>query len=424
MARRFLFGPVSADFAEQNLYTLRQAGQCLAFSHRTGTDLHITNHETWESLGARLPPGWQPDFLVLNLAYQTIPPAFWQVPVPLIALAPDWNFTFHGLRRLLPFCDLVVTDTPGVATLRRHGFERVLPAILFGLERAYLEAPPPSGEYTWDVLFVGNLHSAVQRERLSWLGRLANRADHWRVRLATGVFGEDYRTLLRRSRIVFNRSVRGECNRRVFEAAASGALVFQENDNTESAALFRDRRECVCYTDDNLEELLDYYLTHEDERRAIAEAGRQLALRRPYAFFWNQVLAQIEQQWPHLQAQRGPATPTARWRGAVGPHGAGAQQCGWRRSSVSRRPGRHPRHRAGGDPIAQRLGCHLRARGLHQGDRSGIVGGTSCPSFSTRADRGGHAPHRGPQPYRSTGREWTEATGPRRRPSPAGPAGP
>ena len=32
-----------------------------------------------------------------------------------------------------------------------------------------------------DILFVGNLHPAVQRERLYWLGRLARLADKWKV---------------------------------------------------------------------------------------------------------------------------------------------------------------------------------------------------------------------------------------------------
>src|SRR5207245_9689137 len=84
---------------------------------------------------------------------------------------------------------------------------------------------------------------------------------------------EEYRKLVGRSRIVFNVSIRGECNKRVFEAAA-GALLYQEEGNREVPAYFRDRHECVYYTEENLEPLLEYYLEHEEERRAIAEAAR------------------------------------------------------------------------------------------------------------------------------------------------------
>jgi spore maturation protein CgeB len=61
---------------------------------------------------------------------------------------------------------------------------------------------------------------------------------------------------------------------RAFDAAAAGALLFQEAGNREVKGMFADRRECVFYCDEDLEELLEYYLTHEDERRAIAEAAR------------------------------------------------------------------------------------------------------------------------------------------------------
>jgi GT2 family glycosyltransferase/predicted Zn-dependent protease len=305
MPRRYLFGPVTADFAGQNLYAMRQAGACRAFNHRTDTDLPVTAGETWGSLCARLPAGWAPDFLVLNLSYNTIPRGLWEAPVPLVGLAGDWNFLYHHYRRVLPGCDLVFVDRPGVEVLLRQGFDHVHPANLFGLERAFLEDQAPEGERDIDVLFVGNLHPAVQRERLAWLGRVARLADRHRVVIATGVFGEQHRALLRRARVVFNRSVHGECNRRAFEAAASGALLFQERGNAEVAALFRDRQECVFYGDDDLEELLEHYLTQEDERRAIAETGRQVALSRPYAFFWDQLLEQVDARWPALQERVG-----------------------------------------------------------------------------------------------------------------------
>jgi hypothetical protein len=105
---------------------------------------------------------------------------------------------------------------------------------------------------------------------------------------------------LQRARIVFNRSIRGEANRRAFEAVAAGALLFQEKDNRETLQFFRDQRECVYYTDDNLEALLEYYLEHEDKRRAIADAGQARAVECSFEKLWSQQLALIEDEWPHL----------------------------------------------------------------------------------------------------------------------------
>ena len=95
-------------------------------------------------------------------------------------------------------------------------------ANLFGLPEAFLAEHAESAERDIDILFIGNMHSAVQSERLGWLGRLARLSGHRCVVIKQGVFGDEYRKLLSRARIVFNRSIRGECSKRMFEGA-SGA---------------------------------------------------------------------------------------------------------------------------------------------------------------------------------------------------------
>jgi glycosyltransferase involved in cell wall biosynthesis/Tfp pilus assembly protein PilF len=297
MARHYLFGPVTLDFADQNLHGLRQIGNCLAFDHAGATDLAIGPTDTWESVCARLPTGWQPDFVVLHLPYTTIPACLWSAPVPLVGWAEDWNLLWHGYRRRLRRCDLILVDSLGVETFARQGVGQARAANLFGCKRPFLEAMPDDSRRDVDVLFVGNLHPAVQRERLPWLARLARLGERRRIVIRTGVLGDAYRALLAQARIVFNRSTRGECNLRVFEAAAAGALLFQEADNREVPAYFRDRQECVYYTADNLEALLEYYLDHEDERRAVAEAARARVRQYGFEALWEGVLDLVEREW-------------------------------------------------------------------------------------------------------------------------------
>jgi hypothetical protein len=272
---RYLFGPVRADFARDKLGRLRASGTCLAFGPDGPVDLVVGPCDTWTDVAARFPAGWQPDFIALWLAYTSVPGCLWQAPVPLLGLAGDWNLLWHGYRELLPLCAALLTDTPGVAALHGVGLRQARPANLYGSGAAFLEPFREEGPRDIDVLFVGNLNPAVQRQRMPWLGRLARLADRYQVVIRTGVFGAEYRRLLGRARIVFNRSARGECNQRVFEAAAADTLLFQEAENQEVSACFRDREECVYYTADDLEGLLEHYLTHEDERREIANAARR-----------------------------------------------------------------------------------------------------------------------------------------------------
>jgi glycosyltransferase involved in cell wall biosynthesis/Tfp pilus assembly protein PilF len=326
MALKYLFGPVSATFAADNLHGPRQAGDCLAFDAAGTTDLTIGPGDSWESVCGRLPGGWRPDFVALYLPYTTIPACLWDAPVPLVGLASDWNFLFHHLRRRLPCCDLVLTDTAGVEIFARGGMDHARSARLFGLERPWLEEQPAEGARDIDILFVGNLHPAVQRERLPWLGRLARLGERWNVEICTSVFGPAYRELLRRARVVFNRSVRGECNRRVVEAAAAGALLFQEAENREVPAWFRDGQECVYYRDDNLEERLEYYLTHEDERRAIAARAREHVAAYSFEELWRQQVEAIEREWNGIRERmtRRPKLAGA-WSGDHAPTEAGAR---------------------------------------------------------------------------------------------------
>src|SRR5207248_3120149 len=130
---------------------------------------------------------------------------FWSAPVPIIGLAPDWPLLWHYYRRRLRSCDLILTDAAGVETLQREGITLARPANLYGCERSFL----PAGESSEkrrdiDILFVGNLNAAVQRDRLPWMMRLARLAQRWRVTIRAAVFGETYRQLLRRTKIVFS----------------------------------------------------------------------------------------------------------------------------------------------------------------------------------------------------------------------------
>jgi GT2 family glycosyltransferase/tetratricopeptide (TPR) repeat protein len=302
--RRYLFGPVTRSFAEQNLECARATGNCLAFGLAEGLDLSIGVGDSWDTVLTRLPAGWLPEFVVLYLPYTTIPSCLWSAPVPLIGLAADWNLLWHYYRRCLPLCDLVLTDTAGVEVLKRQVIHQVHKACLFGCERAFLERTPRDVARDIDILFVGNVHPVIQGGRLAWLARLAHLSERWHVRIESGVFGDAYRELLTRARIVFNRSIRGECNKRVFEAAAAGALLFQEAENLEIQQFFTPDEECVLYDDRNLRTLLEYYLEHEDERRAIAERAQRRAEGYRFECLWEAQQELIKAEWPSICKHR------------------------------------------------------------------------------------------------------------------------
>src|SRR5436190_22779082 len=113
MRRRFLLGPVRRDYVERNFPSFLRDSRCRPFDW-TGTDaFDLSAHTSWESYRASWPADWSPDYLALYLAYRSIPDWIWQAPLPIVGLAPDWNFLWHPYRQLFPLVDLVVTDTEG-----------------------------------------------------------------------------------------------------------------------------------------------------------------------------------------------------------------------------------------------------------------------------------------------------------------------
>ncbi len=245
----------------------------------------------WATFGAAC-PSWEaavagfdtsPEAVLLWLGYASVPAWVWSAPVPVVALAHDPNLLWNGYQHTLPLADLVLTDALSAERFQRAGLAHVRPANLFGLDRHFLAGiDTPEAERDIDVLFVGNLHPAVQGPRSRWLGRLGLLAGRYQVRIAAGVFDEKYSALLRRAKLVFNPAVRGECNLRAFEAAASGAVLLQEADNAEVRDFLEPESEYASYTDTDFENVVERLLAGEETRRAMAARARERV--RGYAF--------------------------------------------------------------------------------------------------------------------------------------------
>src|SRR3954454_20912664 len=132
---RFLFGPVTAEFAATYLGGPRCEGRCLAFGP-AGPDPVVGPGDPWPDISSRLPAGWRPELIALWLNYAAVPPGLWAAPVPIVGLATDWNLLWHPYRHLLPRCDAVLADRPGVEVLTEAGLGfgpgLLRPAHLFG----------------------------------------------------------------------------------------------------------------------------------------------------------------------------------------------------------------------------------------------------------------------------------------------------
>lgn len=190
--------------------------------------------------------------------------------------------------------------------LRRAGARRVeyLPLGADpGLYHPIDEAARPV--YQTDVLYMG-IRRRDREETLSRLVadgcsyRLQVRGGHWtrvsrRSPLYPHVVGEmvpwkEYPHVLRCAKVSialltrFDTGVR-VAPLRIFEIAATGGFLLAERGNGEIAEFFDEGKEMACFADvEEMRDKIEYFLGHDEERRAIALAGQRRAVAEDYFY--------------------------------------------------------------------------------------------------------------------------------------------
>ena len=178
----------------------------------------------------------------------------------------------------------------GAERLRAAGIESAdwLPlACDPGIHRRH-EVP---GQYS--VAFIGHIFPGPRDELLQAIARTF--PGHFIGR----AFFDEMARIYSASRVVFNRSLRNDVNMRVFEALACGSmLVTNDLADNGQAELFRDRVHLATYREPGeMLEVIAYYLAHDDEREAIAAAGRAEAVgRHTYRHRMERLLAEAERR--------------------------------------------------------------------------------------------------------------------------------
>ena len=128
----------------------------------------------------------------------------------------------------------------------------------------------PSAERSIDVSFRGNLDPKLHPLRAKFFEKLA---EQFSVDAKTGPWPEVYSS----SKIVVNQAVKDDLNFRVFEAMTCGALLVTPRQENGLEELFTPGVHLITYEDGNADDAaskIAYYLEHEEEREAIARAGR------------------------------------------------------------------------------------------------------------------------------------------------------
>jgi spore maturation protein CgeB len=233
--------------------------------------------------------------VILNLDVRLIDPPFLKEANASVRLVIGQHAAPLSKRVNLRGYDLMLSSLPNyVERFRREGLNAELHRLAF--EPRVLERLGPVSQPI-DVSFVGTL-SPDHRSRVDLLEYLCRHtalrvwgpgADRIgepspiRTRHQGPAWGRDMYRVLRDSRITVNHhiDVAGAYanNLRLYEATGVGTLLVTDaKENLPQ--LFEPGREVVVYRGPvECAELIEYYLSHEPDRAAIARAGQQRTLR-------------------------------------------------------------------------------------------------------------------------------------------------
>lgn len=197
--------------------------------------------------------GWQCPDLYISWATECRPfPAdLYSSGVPVAVQIGDWNLSARLIHMFSGTGLPLICDSLGTRVLRWTGL-RLIEAFPWGWDPSLWLLVDPAAERDIDVLFVGSRNDAIHRERERLIVELASLSDEFNILLRTWTPTDEYQRLAARSKVIVNKSVRGETNMRNFEAIASGCRLLNEADNNTLPHIFEPGVDYGIYHSGNL----------------------------------------------------------------------------------------------------------------------------------------------------------------------------
>ncbi len=223
----------------------------------------------------QLPATWKPDYVLLFITEVfSLPAGLEKSPYPVVGLPGDpWKFykAISDVRffdAVMPAVECLLPAYQSIGNIKtlytsNSGIQGYVPWL-------FTNASPAQQKKEYDVVITGTLSNYFYRQRGRYVWRLLKLADRYKVfagRMPTPGGGFD---VMKRAKIVIHcPSVQGGVNLRPFEAIACGALLLHDEGDRSIEEFFEPDKEVVLFNEENFEQKIEYYLSHDAEREQI-----------------------------------------------------------------------------------------------------------------------------------------------------------
>lgn len=229
---------------------------------------------TIQSVFNRLPEGWYPDIVACDTSVISYVPDIYLCPVKTILFTRDsWSDTLFN-RGLVELFDCVTTaaiDRPLFNNFHVH----LLPLSGFAVSK-----PGPGSQLhsyddrDIDVIAIANYDNSFYHDRYKTFFTLARaNSNKFKIRYLKHIERSEIYDYYQRSKIVLDWA--HTLSNRSYEAALNGCLLFSHEDNTLNNDFWTPWEEYIPYNNNNLSELIAYYIHNPDKAKEIINATKQ-----------------------------------------------------------------------------------------------------------------------------------------------------
>ncbi|MDR2947493.1 MAG: glycosyltransferase [Candidatus Adiutrix sp.] len=223
----------------------------------------------------------RPDLLIYtdHLGKHAWPDGLEELDIPKVYYAVDTPINFWWQKHFAGLFDVCYVDQkPYAGRLAGQGLDaRWLPVAVNA--RAY-EAGREEAEKIYDFGFVGVVDEKVRAKRGRLINQLSGRfsVKTMGARQEGWVGPDESAALYRQSRLILNENLFPGVTTRMFEAMASGAMLFTEKAGGDLGELFMPGEDFAWFEPQELFEAADYWLGDEARRKKVAARGLEKVL--------------------------------------------------------------------------------------------------------------------------------------------------
>lgn len=254
----------------------------------------INVQESFADIVKRIKSKWNPD-LILRTLPEYSPFAEEKVfNCPIVGLIGDWSIMYLSVQRVAKYFHYIFVDSNGLEKVKKMGLKKVENAQMYSFD-PNLYRKLDNFKKVYDVSIVANLTHQLHPKRAQWLKRLASLSSRYKIKIFTKKSKDECVKIINQSKITFNYSQRGEMNQRAYQAPACGSLLFQEEENSEVRRFYTNKSHCLLYNEKNFEKLLEYYLSHDQERNRIIDQAYKKVQGYSQFHLFQKIIKRLEQ---------------------------------------------------------------------------------------------------------------------------------